>query len=434
MKCEDFKNKMSILWNKSNQTSEKEELMRHIEECDECRKEYESLEETIELLTPHHTPKMKKEKEDMRKTAKSPAWNMKIMRIAAAILIFVAGVATGLSNFFSTDAHASKSSELMKQALLSMRSAGNFIMELRVRTQPNESFAYFNPEDSMINVRIMSMQLNRKSIWRIEKEGGRTLVCDGEKKYMWMDGHKYIGEINENIEENFSVLLKSDKYDAQQDGFFGTDKHDDIEFSETDSTTVITVTSDRPGNGLVSLYNNKISETRNRYTTESTFGKHDGLLRKIRIWTEQNGSKILILNSRSIIYNAAINSNRILQLPDSKPEEWLSDNELRSFHVKKSLRNETATEAAKRILMALTENRPEMAKEALYYYSQELDQLTKALKGCKAANFSKPQKTKDYSGVYVFYELTYPDGKKQKEHVALKFDSELKTWILDGGL
>ncbi|MCD8236824.1 MAG: zf-HC2 domain-containing protein [Prevotellaceae bacterium] len=433
MKCEDFKNRMTILWDKPNHTEEKEELMRHIAECDECRAEYESFERTIELLTPHHTPQMKKEIGEKGKTAIQPAWSKKIMRIAAAIAIFIAGVATGLTNLLSVDAHASKSSELVKQALMSMRCAGNFIMELKVRTLPSEPFAYFNPEDSMINVRVMSMQINEESIWRIEKEEGRTLVCDGNRKYMWADDYKMVGNINDNMEENFSALLETDKYDAKENRFFGTDKHDDIEISETDSTTVVTVISKRPGNGLVSLYNNDKSGKRDRYTTESTFTKHDGLLRKIRIWTEHNGVKTLILESRSIVYNVAMNPNRILQLPDAESEDWLSDEQLRSSRIDKPLHKETATEAAKRILLTLTENKPETAKEALFYYSQELDKLTEAMKGCKATNFSKPKQTKDYNGVYVFYELTSPEGEKQKRHVALKFDPELKIWILDGG-
>lgn len=355
------------------------------------------------------------------------------MRIAAAVAIFIAGVSTGLSNFFSTDAQASKSSELAKQALLSIRSVGNFIMELSVRTQPDGPFSYFSPDDSLLNVRIMSMRMNGKSIWRIEKEGGRTLVFDGNQKYAWVGKFKSIGDANYNMEENFSVLLRGDKYDATEDGFFGTDKHDNIKYSDTDSTSVVTVISERPGNGLISLYKNDTSDKIDRYTTESTFGKHDGLLRKIRIWIEQNGKKTLILESRSIAYNVAMDSNRILQIPDSESENWLSDDKLRRYRANKSLRNETATKAAERILRALTENKPETAKEALYYYSQELDKMTEMLKGCKATNFSQPKRTKGYSGVYVFYELTYPDGKKQKRHVALKLDPDLKTWILDGG-
>lgn len=433
MKCEEFKKNMTTLWDKSINTEEKEELMRHVMECEDCRSEYESQNQIVNMLTPHHTPRMRKEPQKTPEVRKNPEWSKKLMRIAAAAAIFIAGVCTGLSNFFSTDAQASKSSELAKQALLSIRSVGNFIMELSVRTQPDEPFSHFSPDDSLLNVRIMSMRMNGKSIWRIEKEGGRTLVFDGNKKYAWAGEYKYVGAPNDNLEENFSVLLKGDKYDAEENGFFGTGKHNNIKFSDTDSTTIVTVVSERPGNGLIALYNNNTSGKHDLYTIESTFGKRDGLLRKIRIWIEQNGIKTLMLESRHIAYNVAMDSNRILQIPDSESKNWLSDDKLKNYRLNKSLRKETATEAAERILRALTENKPETAKEALFFYSQGLDKMTEMLKECKATNFSQPKRTEDYSGVYVFYELTYPDGKKQKRHVALKFDTELKGWILDGG-
>lgn len=61
MKCEEFKKNMTILWDKSNHTEEKEELMRHVMECEDCRSEYESMNQIVNMLTPHHTPRMRKE-------------------------------------------------------------------------------------------------------------------------------------------------------------------------------------------------------------------------------------------------------------------------------------------------------------------------------------------------------------------------------------
>ncbi|MCM1311988.1 MAG: hypothetical protein NC206_03000 [Bacteroides sp.] len=434
MKCEDFKNRMSVLWDKPNHTQEAEELMRHIEECETCKAEYEGLSRTISMLTPHHAPEMKAEKTATVPKHTISAWGKKMMRTAAAIAIFAVGVATGLSNFFSVDAQASKSSELLRQALLSMRSAGNFIMELKVRTQPQESFAYFSPYDSMMNVNILSMQTNGRMIWRIEKEEGRTVVCDGERKYMWMKHMKVTSDINGQLEENFSVLLNPSLQEAKNLSFFGMEGHNDIHMSETDSTTIVTVVSDRPGNGLINLYNNDTSGKRNKCTTESTFSKRDGLLRKIRIWIETDGVKTLILESQSIAYNVAMDAGRILQLPESDGKEWIAVDQVNKKSMGRRAKKENATKAAERIVQALIKNQPEEAKNELFYYSQTLDVLTEHLKGCQATGFSQPKQVDDYPGVYVFYELILPDGETQKRHVALKFNEELRTWMLDGGL
>lgn len=81
-----------------------------------------------------------------------------------------------------------------------MRSAGNFVMELKVRTLPDESFACFSPEDSMINVSILSMQMNRTADMENKKETDVLL-------YMWTKNMKVSDGINSHLDENFSVLL-----------------------------------------------------------------------------------------------------------------------------------------------------------------------------------------------------------------------------------
>lgn len=278
------------------------------------------------------------------------------------------------------------------------------------------------------------MQMNGQLIWRIEKENGRTIVCDGERKYMWTKNMKMSSGINSHLEENFSVLLNPNQQETENPSFFGMEGHNDIHISETDSTTIVTVVSDRPGNELIALYNNDTSGKRNKCTTESTFSKRNGLLRKIRIWIEANGVETLILESQSIAYNVQMDASRILQLPDTGAKGWQSAEQPKSRHIAKSLRKETATEAARRIVLALIENRPELAEEALFNYSQTIDVLTENMKGCKANNFSQPKEVEEYGGVYVFYELTLPDGEIQKRYVALKHDKDLKIWILDGGL
>ena len=97
-----------------------------------------------------------------------------------------------------------------------------------------------------------------------------------------------------------------------------------------------------------------------------------------------------------------------------------------------TLQNETATEAARRILTALTSGNPEQAKEALRTY--DLTELVKRFNGCKVSEFSIPKKKDNYAGVYVFYQLTQPDGTSQTHYVALRQDNDQRIWILDGGI
>ena len=100
----------------------------------------------------------------------------------------------------------------------------------------------------------------------------------------------------------------------------------------------------------------------------------------------------------------------------------------------RKLTNETAREAAQRILKALTDGKPQMAGEALYYYTAQLPTLTENMKGCKVSAVSQAKEKKDYIGVIVFYKLTTPDGKTENRHIALRRDNPQGIWMVDGGL
>ena len=102
-------------------------------------------------------------------------------------------------------------------------------------------------------------------------------------------------------------------------------------------------------------------------------------------------------------------------------------------HLRK-LTNETAQEAAQRILKALTDGKPQMAGEALYYYTAQLPTLTENMKGCKVSAVSQAKEKKDYKGVIVFYKLMTPDGKTENRHIALRRDNPQGIWMVDGGL
>ncbi len=91
----------------------------------------------------------------------------------------MAGLGTGLSNFFSTQAEAVPSIPLIfDQSIKSSRSAVSFSMSVYARTTPNENFAYINPESGFMRISLESLRQNQKTFWRLEKEGGRTIVSD----------------------------------------------------------------------------------------------------------------------------------------------------------------------------------------------------------------------------------------------------------------
>ena len=171
MKCEDFKKHIADLCDKSVDATIKADCMRHIEECASCRAYYKEFMHTVDLLTPQHAPQPHRNKRQFMLK--------RLLQVAAVILVFLAGVGVGLSNLFSTRAEASPSiAELFDQCIRHSREAKGFSMWAYVRTDPQENFAFIDPEAELLKVRVSLLKQGGNSIWRIEKEGGRTIVGD----------------------------------------------------------------------------------------------------------------------------------------------------------------------------------------------------------------------------------------------------------------
>lgn len=449
MKCKEFKKNLVELCDKNADPELVAEYMQHMEECAECKSYYDDYMATVNMLRPHHTPVeqqtirhgIKKEKNPSERMHKEKRNKFKLIRrkamqIAASLIIFVAGVGTGLSNLFSSDAKAiTPPSTVFAQAIQNLHNVGSFVIHVYARTLSNENLAYFDPDADFVEHSLKVLHQNDSIFWRFEKEDERTIVFDGKEQYMWQkNGTKLRGPAEATFLEGFTSLLNPEKLLEQQKTAISNTPNANIEMRETDSTTIVIAHTEIYDNNLTPLLND--SEVKKyKGTIEYVFTKKEGLLKKVQIWVERNGEKIVIFKSSDIEYNTFLSKEALLQLPDADSSQWLQAEEphLETGYRLSTLQKETATEAARRIITALTTGELQQAEEVLYYYSQELPQLTKELKGCQASEFSAPKHKDDYAGVYIFYRLTCPDGTSDMRHVALRCDNDQKIWILDGG-
>ncbi|WP_077153677.1 anti-sigma factor [Bacteroides bouchesdurhonensis] len=448
MKCEEFKKNIVELCDKNTDPKLVDECMRHMEECSECKSYYEEYMATVNMLCPRYAPMTIRstspkrkiesstiEEKHSKKQHKIQQLRIRFTQIAAAIIIFVAGVMTGLSNLFSTDAKAVTSPSLIfEQAIRNVHNAGSFIINMNARTLPNENMAYFDPEAEFIKISLKVLHQNDSTFWRLEKEGGRTILFDGREQYMWDKiGSKVRGSVNTGFMEDFASLLQPEKLLEQQKTAIADNNKGNIKISEDDSKIVITTYTEMYDNNLYSLLNNSKLK-KHKCIMENVFTKNDGLLREIKVWIEQDDKKVLILSSSDIKYNTLLRKEDLLHLPNIDKSQWVQAEEplLKEGVRLQTLQNETATDAARRILTAITSGNSEQAKEALRAY--DLTELVKRFNGCKVSEFSMPKKRDDYVGVYVFYQLTQPDGTSQTHYVALRQDNDQRIWILDGGI
>ena len=418
MNCKEFQDQMVNLFDKECSPDVKARLITHMDECASCRAEYESMLKYVDMLQPKHSPVW----ESMSPKHSTNGLGHRLLRVAASVAIFLLGVGVGISNFFSQNARATDHAAFtLSQAIDNVRNVGSIHYVLKARMKPNDNFADFYPELNFINIDIKKVSLDGDALWRIEKDGGRTVVCDGQHQYLFGDGiTPLVGSVNAGFLDQFALLLLMPHehiYYLQKKHFIN-DKRTVL--TQTETENIIT-----------------INKAENQYGLEMVFSKNDGLLRSIKVWHEEDGQKTTVLESVIMDYNVSIDKAQLLALPfPSDDSRWNSAQGPTLNFGKRldRLQQETATHAAQRIMNALISGKPEKASEALYYYQGLMPKLVEMFKGCSASQFSTPIIEDDYAGVFVRFKLATPDGKVTNKRLALRKDNKQQLWVLDGGI
>lgn len=424
MNCDEFRNKVADLFDTTIDMQTKAECNQHMAGCAECRTYYEELSETFNALQPQ--PAASKQKTTVKRHF--------IWRPVAAAAIFLLGVVIGWNHFFSTPTVAADTRVVyLEQGIRSVQNVGSFKMTVFARTLPNENFAYFDPKADFLGIDIVLMRQNDSVFYRVEKQGGRSIVCDGVSQYMWIPDDLYIkGSRSVNFLENFVNLLYPERLLSMQISAIYFSEKNEVIRTETDSTIIITFKGTDKNSDLQQLLETgKMGDC--EVEVENVFSKNDGLLRFVKLWLVEKGKKTLLLYIDNIQYNIMMSRTSLVQVPDV---QWVDCAEqmaeMTEFRLRQ-LQNETAAQAAQRIIQSIISGNTSNASEALIYYKNNLADLIKQMKDCRATNFHE-RRDKSYSGTFVFYTLTYPDGKTVDRHIAVRNDNDKHIWIADGGL
>ena len=422
MNCNEFKEKVADLFDKNIDMQTQAQLSEHMDNCPECKAYYKELRETFNLLQPQEPAIMTK--------AKS---SHKFWHYAAAAAIFVFGFVIGWSHLFSTPAVAESTRiTFLQQRILSVQNVGSFQMDVYARTSPQGNFAYFDPAMPFIKTDIQLLRQNDSLFYRVEKENGRTIVSDGSNQYMWIPNALYLkGNRGANFLERFANLVFPERLLNMQKSAIVLSKENKVIQAETDTTVVLTIEGTEKNSDLQQLFETgKMDDC--SVIIENKFTKNDGLLRFVKLWIIKDGQRTMLLHIDNIRYNVILSKAEIISLPDAEWTDVAKQESLSSDRLEQ-LQNESAEQAAKRILEAIIKGNEKQASEALVYYKSVVNDLSMKWKDCKASDF-QVRKESSYVGVYVFYTLTSPNGKQEKRHVALRNDNQQHIWILDGGL
>lgn len=447
MDCKDFKNIIVCLFDKDVDGAIKAECENHMAECQECREYYEELKEAFDMLVPKEEVSSHKggafasnlqsgdeNGENIKTKVISMPRIYKMRKYAAAVAIFVIGVVVGWTHLFSPDAVAKSSAPVavFSQAIGCVQNVGSFQMDIYVRTLPAENFQYIDEKADFVRVNVKLMRQDGQTLYRVEKEGGRTVVCDGESQYMWDDKRFLKGGKETNFLERFGNIIYPEKFLAMQDSSICLSDKNKVERTETDSTVTVVTESYEKNMDLQQLFDKgKMADS--RIIMENVFSKNDGLLRDMKMYIENGAGKHLIMYCNDIQYNTMMNRSALVALPEV--DGWqMADIDISISKTRSAmLQKENAQQAAQRIINSIISGDERLASEALYYYKDSYADLYKKFKDCTASDFVVREE-KNYAGVYVFYTLATADGKCEKKHIAIRRDNEQRVWIVDGGL
>ena len=427
MNCKEFKDKVVDLFDTTIDMQTKEECKAHMAECAECKTYYEELADAFNALQPQETSAMPS-------VSRPVAKQHHLWRLIATAAVFLLGFFIGWSHLFSTSAVAETSrGQFFDHGIQSVQNVGSFQMAVYARTTPNDNFAYFDCKADFVRIDIGLLRQNDSVFYRVEKKNGRAIVFDGNTQYMWIPNALYVkGPRTANFLEHFVSLLYPERLLAIQKSAIDFSKKNDVTRTETDTTVILTFKGTDKNRDLLQLL--ETGKMRNcEVEVENVFTKNDGLLRFVKLWVVDKGEKTLLLHIDNIQYNVMLNRTRITQIPETRWTDVTKTTSDTANDRLNKLQQETATQAAERILQAIISGNNNQASEALVYYKNILPALSDKMKGCKASGFQE-RRDGDYVGTYVFYTLTHPDGKQEQKHIAVKNDNENHIWIVDGGL
>lgn len=443
MTCEEFRKNLVELCDKDVNPDLRTRMEHHRAHCDECRTEYNEYMAVVDLLRPQntHTTANPDQTDTLHNDCHIPNHphrrtlthrRQRWLHAAAAILLFAAGVCTGWSRFFSTEATANElPSQTLSQAIAGLRNVGNFVADFQVRTTGGENFAYLNPNADFVHLHLAVFRENGTICWRMEKENGRTVVCDGQNQFMWYGEHYRVTDnADANFLEGFAPLLQPENMLESLEEILKDESETSFRFTETDSTLVLTATVPR----WLGFFVDQPSGEKMPCALEYVFDKANGLPQQLRIWAQQGDKQVLVLESKYIRYNVALDRKTLTTVPKGQTEWTVTDPPLIRENVRLSrLQKETAIEAARRITEALASGDTLNAREALHPYRQVLPQLMKTMSGCKMSDFRENTTTKNYAGTHVTFTETLPDGTARQRTIFLRRDNTQRIWILDGG-
>lgn len=452
MKCDELRTNFFLL-REAPDSEEAREMRRHLAHCPDCARYVRQMEQAADWLRPRRLPqtpasfRRRMERFSGGAAARSPRRGSALLRRlrpwqAAAAVAVVVGCAALLALFFAPSRlEAGQPLAPAEAAAYFARALGaeprTMEVQLAVRTPRGENFAAIDADSAFVRHRLTTLREGNRLLWRIEKEGGRTVVSDGERQWMWSPDFSVCvtGAAHAGFTEEFSLLLRPRDLLAAEQEIAESGEGIAYELREDGAQTRLTVSAPRQGEirrgtGIDRTLGN--AENTRTYV----FDRASGRLTEFRITIRRQGREEEVARAEAIRYNVPVDRALLLALPALPPlsgggkREWLDVEATDSEGI---ARHRTARTAARRIAEALASGRLEPVLPALKSYP-DTALLLKVYGGMKVEEVGKAYRSGSYAGWYVPLRVALRDGRQGELILALRNDNPSRAWYVDGGL
>lgn len=390
------------------------EMEEHMKECPECRAYYKRFAETVDLLTPKHMPAAHAK----RKPARS-RFVRTVGSAAAAVMIFIAGAAVGYSEFMSTGAKADPIG-VLDNGIYSVGNVGNMEIDMAVRTYPNENFESFFPESGFISHKLKVVHQGDSLYWRLDREGGRHVVFDSHRMYMWpISGHYGViaGKDGNIVDGVFKDLIHPEQILGREKTRVSSDNGDRCLMEKIGNEIKLDVSASPEQGGEPA------------FRREYVFDIASGLLKSFRMWQNDGENEVLVMYTASIRYNIPINLDSLKSVPFAS-YDWRHGGQWNAPHAGRA--GESAEDAARRMINALITGEKSGIDRMIS--SETFSTLHDIYASYTISFVGTPERDESYYGVKVPFKLKDGSGNVKELYIMLRNDNDKGIWIFDGGL
>lgn len=353
-----------------------------------------------------------------------------------AAVSMAAVVAVAVVVMFNTPATAAR--RLLADAVVAANNAKTMILELNVRTEPNESFEFISPECHFVPTTVKVIY-GEPSMWRLEKQGGRVALYDGgDKSYQWISS-QHQGWVHNGgmfAEADLAAFINPQQLLNMELNIARERKV--AKYHKYEVTTIgnwvnvkISATAQGDFSDSKLMLNTSIAESNT--IRNYTFDRQSGQLLNMSIDVVLPGrEQITIVESGAILYDEPLTAEDIVGADFSTVEFVAIDDTPKGIS---ALVDVSAEKAAKTILSAISDWDSSILNTALFGLTPMMKYTVRTIyEGMEILSVGKSFTSGLYPGRFVRCKVRLADGQNEEVVLALRNDNTNKVWLLDGGL